>query len=233
MSCEKNDKYDYLIAMAALDAKDGDVEMFENLDVSDVTLSEKTEKRIGKLIKKSRRYPSASAVKARRVLSKAAVIALIVISVMFTAIMSVSAVREAVWDFIVRFYDEYITVDVRSKIPVSTPTEIREVRKPTLLPSGAEEAAVVSDAVYSADYSVGDELRLAYQQSLLNAGEVYIDSEMTSVSNIMVGEHDGILFTHEGGDGKEVLWTDGEYQYSLAGYGIDSAALILIAESVR
>ena len=51
MNCEEIDKYDYLIAMAALDAKNDDVEMFKSLDASDVVLSDKIVREIGKLIK--------------------------------------------------------------------------------------------------------------------------------------------------------------------------------------
>lgn len=39
MNCGKIDKYDYLIAMATLDAGLDDVGMFEKLDASEVVLS--------------------------------------------------------------------------------------------------------------------------------------------------------------------------------------------------
>lgn len=39
MNCGKIDKYDYLIAMATLDAGLDDAEMFEKLDASEVVLS--------------------------------------------------------------------------------------------------------------------------------------------------------------------------------------------------
>lgn len=41
MKCEKMDKFDYLIALATLDARDDDIEMYEDLDNSDVELSER------------------------------------------------------------------------------------------------------------------------------------------------------------------------------------------------
>lgn len=53
MNCEKIDKYDYLIAMATLDAKNNDVEMFEKLDTSDVVLSDQVVRKINRLIKQA------------------------------------------------------------------------------------------------------------------------------------------------------------------------------------
>ena len=110
MNCEKSDKYEYLIAMAILDAKNDDVEMFKNLDTSDVILSDRIVQKIGKLIKIKYKNPVRYTSKVSMMLSRVAVVALVVISIMFTAMMSVSA--------IVEWYDKYISVDYKSDDPV-------------------------------------------------------------------------------------------------------------------
>ena len=53
MNCGKIDKYDYLIAMATLDAGLDDAEMFEKLDASEVVLSNCTINKINNMIKSS------------------------------------------------------------------------------------------------------------------------------------------------------------------------------------
>lgn len=108
MNCGKIDKYDYLIAMATLDAGLDDAGMFEKLDASEVVLSNCTINKINNLIKSSRKCKTKDNSKARTVLSRVAVIALVVMSIAFAAMMSVSAIRNAIWNTIVEWYDKQL-----------------------------------------------------------------------------------------------------------------------------
>ena len=186
MNCEKIDKYDYLIAMATLDAKNNDVEMFENLDTSDVVLSDQVVRKINRLIKTSHRNPDKHITKVQMVFSRVAVIALVVISMMFTAMMSVSAIRNAVWNVIVEWYDKYISVDYETDDPVSPPTAIEEVRNPTLLPLGFEEEIVGNaKSMYVVEYYIGDDLCLVFSQSLIDPHNTDIDREASAMENVL------------------------------------------------
>lgn len=234
MNCEKIDKYDYLIAMATLDAKNNDVEMFENLDTSDVVLSDQVVRKINRLIKTSHRNPDKHITKVQMVLSRVALIVLVVISMMFTAMMSVSAIRNVVWNVIVEWYDKYISVDYETDDSVSPPTIIEEIRKPTLLPLGFEEDVVFDDKwSYFVEYYVGDDLCLVFRQSLIDTHNTYIDSEASAIENVLIGGFDGLLLTYEKNTDINIVWNDGEYRYTLTGYDIDSETLIMIAESVK
>ena len=234
MNCEKIDKYDYLIAMATLDAKNDDVEMFENLDTSDVVLSDQVFRKISRLIKTSNRDRNKHITKVQRVLSRVAVIALVVMSMMFTAMMSVSAIRNAVWNVIVEWYDKYISVDYETDAPVSPPTVIEEIRKPTLLPLGFEEEIVGNTkSSYVVEYYTVDDLCLVFRQSLIDTPNKDIDSETLTIKDVMIGAFDGILLIYEKNQVIEILWNDGEYRYTLTGYDIAPETLIMIAESVK
>ena len=235
MNCEKIDKYDYLIAMATLDAKNNDVEMFEKLDTSDVVLSDQVVRKINRLIKTSHRNPDKHITKVKMVLSRVAVVALVVISIMFTAMMSVSAIRNAVWNVIVEWYDKYISVSYKTNDPVSPPTIIEEIRKPTLLPLGFEEDVIFDDKwSYLAEYYVGDDLCLVFRQALIdNSNTYYIDSETSAIENVFIGGFDGMLLRYEKNTEIKILWNDGEYHYILTGYDITPETLIMIAESVK
>lgn len=234
MSFEKNDKFDYLIAMAELDAKNDDVEIFESLDTSDVVLSNMIDGKIAKLIEKECGNSRKNMTKVRRVLSRVAVVALVIISVMFTAMMSVSAVRSAVWNAVVEWYDKYISVEYKPDIPSTPPAVIEDIRKPALLPTGAEEEVIVQNkSSYIAEYYVGDDLCLMFRQSLLDKGEINVDDETAKREDVKNGNFTGVLFTYEKNDNIKIIWNDGEYTYTLTGYGIDSEILIMIARSVK
>ena len=93
MKCERMDQYDYLIALATLDAKDEDVRMFMELDDSDVVLSTRIVKKIEKLIRRASLYRTDGLIRLKRILSKVAIITLVIVSVVFTTLMSVSAMH--------------------------------------------------------------------------------------------------------------------------------------------
>ena len=70
MKCERMDKFDYLIALATMDAKDDDVKMFMELDDSDVVFSDRITDKIEKLIRRESVYRTCNFVKFKRILSK-------------------------------------------------------------------------------------------------------------------------------------------------------------------
>ena len=111
---------------------------------------------------------------------------------------------------------------------------MEEIRKPTLLPQGAEEEIIVNNKTsYIVEYYVGDDLYLMFRQSLLDKGSTYIDRETATMEDIIIGNFDGMLITHEKNTDINIIWNDGEYRYTLTGYDIDSEFLIMIAQSVK
>lgn len=237
MKCERMDKYDYLIALATLDAKDDDVKMFMELEDSDVVFSDRITDKIEKLIRRESVYKTDGFVKFKRILSRVAIIALVVISVMFTAMMSVSAIRSAIWEIITEWYEEYIAVGYvpEEGIEVREPPKmIEEIRKPTLLPLGAEEEVLGSTRqTFACEYYVEDDCYLSFKQSLLDESVGKFDGDDAVITKIMVGNYDGILFTYEKEDYIYILWNDTEYCYTITSTFLSVEELTLVAESVK
>ena len=236
MKCERMDKYDYLIALSTLDAKDDDVKMFMELDDSDVVLSERIIRKIEKLIRRESVYKSNEVVKFKRVLSRVAIITLVVISVMFTAMMSVSAIRNAVWEIITEWYEEYIAVgyvpEEGLEVP-EPPKMIEEVRKPTLLPLGAEEEiGIKSRSMFVSDYYVGDECYISFKQTLIDDASK-LDGDDAKMTEITVGKYSAYLFTYSEDNYVYVVWNDTQYAYTISSNILDIDTLIMIAESVK
>lgn len=236
MKCERMDKYDYLIALSTLDVKDDDVKMFMELDDSDVVLSERIIRKIEKLIRRESVYKSNEVVKFKRVLSRVAIITLVIISVMFTAMMSVSAIRNAVWEIITEWYEEYVAVGYvpeEGLEALEPPKMIEEIRKPTLLPLGVEEEiGIKSKSMFVCDYYVGDECYLSFKQTLIDDASK-LDSDDATMIRIMIGDHAAWLFTYETEEYAYILWNDTQYAYVISSNILDVDTLISIAESVK
>ena len=237
MKCERMDKYDYLIALSTLDAKDDDVKMFMELDDSDVVLSDHITNKIEKLIRRESAYKTTGFVQFKRILSKVAIITLVIISIMFTAMMSVSAIRTAAWEIITEWYEEYIAVgyvpEEGLEVP-EPPKMIEEIRKPTLLPLGAEEEILLNAKnMFVSEYYLGDDCYLSFKQSLLDESVGKFDGDDAVITKIMVGNYDGILFTYEKEDYIYILWNDTRYSYQISSTVLSIDELRLVAESVK
>lgn len=236
MKCERMDKYDYLIALATLDARDDDIQMFKELDDSDVVLSDRIQKKIEKLIRRESTYRDFGFKQFKQILSKAAIIMLVVISVMFAAMMSISAIRTAIWEIVTEWYEEYVAVGYEPEEGlevIEPPTKIEEIRKPTLLPLGAEEEVLGSTRrMFACEYYLGDSCYIAFKQFLLGDESGKVDGESIQMKEVFVGEYRATLFVNE--KNRYVIdWNDGEYAYRVASDFLSANELILIAESVK
>lgn len=237
MKCERMDSYDYLIALSTLEANDDDVKMFMELDDSDVVLSDRITRKIKKLIRRESLCKAVGLISCKRILSKAAIITLVVISVMFTTLMSVSAIRTAVWEIITEWYEEYLSVgfvsqdDFEAKDP---PKMIEEIRKPMLLPLGAEENVVGSTKnVFVCEYYVENQCYILFEQSLLKNELNKFDGDDANITKLTVCNHDARLFTYANDDYIYILWNDNEYAYTIASTIMSVEELISVAESVK
>lgn len=237
MKCERMDQYDYLIALATLDAKDDDVRTFMELDDSDVVFSARMMRKIGKLIRRASLYRTDGLIKLKRMLSQVAIITLVVVAVVFTALMSVSAIRSAVWEIITEWYEEYIAVGYMPEEGLEVPEApkmIEEIRKPTLLPLGAEEEIGINmKSRFDCDYYVGDDCYVSFMQYLLNGKAIKVDGDDATMTKIMVGEYDAYLFTYSKEEYTIILWNDGEYAYFISSTVLETDDLIAVAASVK
>ena len=236
MKCERMDKYDYLIALATLDARDDDIQMFKELDDSDVVLSDRIQKKIEKLIRRESTYRDFGFKQFKQILSKAAIIMLVVISVMFAAMMSISAIRTAIWEIVTEWYEEYVAVGYEPEEGlevVEPPTKIEEIRKPTLLPLGAEEEILGSTRnTYASEYYLGDDCYIIFKQLLITSEVGRLDGEDIQMTEIFIGDYEAYLFVDENGR-CTIDWTDGDYAYRMVSDFLSGDDLILIAESVK
>lgn len=96
MNIEIGDKLDLLIAFSANDCGNDDVEMFRNLDTSDVTLSNEFYARLRRLINRYKRKPTLTLT--RKFLVRVAVALMAIMSIGFLTAMAIPNVRNAIFD---------------------------------------------------------------------------------------------------------------------------------------
>lgn len=182
-------------------------------------------------------------------------IALAIFSAAFISVMSISALREAVWRIITEWYEDYVvltfdkgnseTTDVpeTTLLDVTTdtvvpsdipPTIIEKVRKPTALPEGAEEEIVrQSKLVVMIDYYLGDDWIGGYTQSILyEENELHIDNREAVIQELKINGYDAVVLQGENEFDKKLCWSGGEYSYLIVS-SLDVSEMVMMGESLR
>lgn len=213
------DALDFLIMKAIPYAKDTDLERYLSAD-PDLTLSEKDKEKIIKRTEKSyadshKKYrPVFEAVK------RVAAAVLIAISLLFASAMSVKEVREAVWDIIVGWYEEYIRLDFSkgSDLPAPSQNEAAKfVYKEPRIDEGYERYVIAQDEnEFGIEYEK-DSTLIVYRQYLINDKRVFTNNHNTVVSEIKIGNFVAYAFTYFVNEAEQntIVWQDETYIYSI------------------
>ena len=251
MRYSEDKKFDYLINLALLDCGDKDYEMFMSIDETSVVVDENLNKKVFRLIRRKEREQKA--IKVRRVAVMVAIITMLIMSVCFVTIMAIEPIRNAIWNTIIEWHDDYISVKYEpeteqnqatepeeqpstekptDEIIIIPPTTIEEVRKPTYTIEGAQEVSFSNSTVAVSEYYVGEDLAYIFTQYLLKESEKYFDSESAQVTSIDINGHTGTLLTYSEKTEKSLIWNDGEYVYVMLSYALSREEMINIAKSV-
>ncbi len=230
---EFNSKIDALLVIAANKLVEKDVNYLHSINTSDIIITKKLDRKIRRRIRiyDKRTVWSGMPIAFRRVVAAA----LVFCTVSFCACMSVSAVREAVWGTILKWYDKFVSVFyVTEETP---PTIIEEYREPQLHPAKLTRiVAAQSEKQYVIIYNdINNNMVMVYQQFLINdKSAVQIDNEDCTMKSVKVNLNEGTMFIYK--DNKIIItWHDNNYAYilQLESSLADAEAIIQIAESVK
>lgn len=243
----QGNKLDALITASLYRNVSRDAEAFLNLDVSGIKDNPRIKNRI---LNRAKNKRSASWISTLRI---AAVACLIIMSMIFTACMCITEVREAMWDAFIEWYDDHIHVyfeqddaietgdseEGSAEIPIEPPNSIEKRAKATYLPEGyyAEENEATSLYADSFYYDPAGNMMFRLLQRVIDEesdSDVMIDNENDPITTMYINGNEGILVEYYDMPGLYYLvWQDESYQYSLYGSFTSVSELMKIAEGIR
>ena len=235
------DMIDVLLYASAPYTGKNEIEAYNVAD-PEIRLSEKAKKRIQNRLRREREYKEQHERYSPvwEISKRVAVIILVVLSVSFVSVMSVEAVRVALWEAILEWGEESIHIWYESTDgEPEVLTEILEYKEPRGI--GDEYVryeGYKNDYRYCVEYEKNDCI-ITYHQELLKDNSMYLSNEDTSVQEIQIQSHLGIMSEFFAGNTKitTITWTDDEYIYILIFNtltdGIPFEDMIEIAESVQ
>ncbi|MBQ4584960.1 MAG: DUF4367 domain-containing protein [Clostridia bacterium] len=223
MTCSSEERIDLLLELLVEGCGDDELELYNSIDTTNVTFSKRFERNKEKILSKGKLEPFA--VQFKRVLSRVAIICLVVLSLSFATMMSVSAVRQAVWNTIVEIFNEYFEISHENSDDTTGEaiTEIQIVHKPATLPEGVEEEILINGKrMFLADYYKGDEHLGMFRQTILDeTSSVHVNSEMVTISSYEINKNHITIIDYNNGT-VSMFWSDDYYFYTIDGYDIDT-----------
>ncbi len=223
--------FDLLLYLAARISCESEVDEILAADISDITVTPREIKRGHKIIRRSKKRSPFGALKI------ALVACLVCLSLAFTACMCIPKVRDAVKEAVLEWYEDHIGIRFcapEAETPPTPATEITQKAYASYLPNTYVPRVDVDETnTYAISYYLNEEFAFFLNQSLINADH-WADSEETEVQSLVINGNEAVLvhyLTEE--NYYELIWNDGVYMYSIAGYFKTTDALIKIAEGIK
>lgn len=250
----RSERFDLLIEASLERVIENDANAFLQIDTSEIKDNPKLKRRVLNIAASDEPLIS------RRSPIRIALIAcLLAIAVMFTACMCMPKVREAIWDTIVQWYNDHISVTFRSNEEntnntndtneintensepniINKPSTILNKAEPTYLPMGYygvenESTLMLVDTFY---YDSEDNIKFRLLQSVFYTDDdiqTLIDNENDPIFTININGYEGILVEYTDTPGLYYLvWQDNSYRYSLYGSFSSREELTKIAQGIK
>ena len=161
----KNDKLDALIIMSGDVLIKKNYELYQNTDVSGVIKPKSLDRRVMRNINRENRKKEYGNL--YKYFGRCAVLILVVCTVSFAVMMSVEAVRSAVWNAIIEFFDDYLSIsyvmdsEVPDKIEQKSELEIGR-------PEWEKQVVADNNSMYVVVYRENGEKIITYMQRVID-----------------------------------------------------------------
>jgi len=245
-----SDKFDHLIGLAAVKCTEEEARALNDLDTDNVSFDASYYRKRNKAINKYKQRAFVGITKAAAI--RVAAVLMIMITLTCVLIGCVPELRRAIYDAIVEWYNEYFTVryedpdgkekeaghseesTTETEISADAPEYIVEIRKPTDLPEGVwEDAVVQNNTSMTFDYYIGDEYLFSFTQMILKPNDNYFDNEDVNVMLIKINGNDATAVEHVGKKDIDIFWNDNAYSYHIFSTECDLETLLEYAKSVK
>ena len=187
-----------------------EVEAYKALPDEDVVFSKEFEDNVRAINKrrKSLFY------KATKTVPRRIAVVLIAAVITFTMMMSVSAIRTPILNFVIKTYDSFISIFVEKDEEIKLPTSIEHMCLPTYLPEGYIEISSENSGFKSTTIWMNDSSMMILLQDIISEDtKITIDNQELDYETISVNKHNIHYYVKDGY--YFVIWSDGYYIFTL------------------
>ncbi len=211
----KNDKLDALILLSGSVLIDENVKLFESTDTSCVLRPRSLDRRVKRNIKReSLKNDFGTFFKyAKRV----AAVILVICTISFAAIISVDAVRKAVWNIVVEFFDDYLSISFATEENNPTNEDLNN-ETATMEKGWKRDIIFYNGDTFLAEYFNNGTIMFTYEISHITDTSNPFGSENAEVEHLKILDYDALLFVTPEDEFYGLSWIDGEYLHTLLAF---------------
>lgn len=221
--------FDILMKLAVNKCMEDEIALFDSLDVSEVTVSDKTRRKVTMTLRRQSIRNSAWLQMTKRVV----VACLVFVTVFFASAMCIQPVRAAFWNAIVTWYEEYIGIVFEKGEEIEYPTTIEERILPESLPDEWEIEVLVESIVRNEYMLSGPSNEIVlYSQNIVDEAEMWYDNTDCEVNEITIHDQTEAYWIHYADGSNTITWR-GKYIFTLAGLDVSKEMLVEIAEVIK
>ncbi|MCI8388373.1 MAG: DUF4367 domain-containing protein [Clostridiales bacterium] len=225
----KNDKLDAMMMMASKSLVKQNENEWLAIDDTNIEVPKSLNHKVMKMIRNEQQKKEFG--KLYIIGKRVVAVFLIVCTISLAMILSVEAVREKIWETLMKWYEDHIAI---SNVVDSAPEIIEIKREPISVPEKwNKEVMADNNYMYALRYIMDGERILTYNQLIIDESDMLVDNKNIDIKDIQVGKHSGNLFYTD--NIITLVWCDGEYNYIISTDSmiISEKELMEIANSVK
>lgn len=187
-----------------------EVEAYKALPDEEVVFSKEFEDKV-RAINKRRRSLFYRATKSvpRRI-----AVVLIAAVITFTMIMSVSAIRTPILNFVIKTYDSFISIFVEKDEEIKLPTSIEHMYLPAFLPEGYIEISSENNEINAKSIWMNKNAIIILSQNIISVdSKIVIDNQDADYQTTMIDKNEIYYYSKNGF--YTMYWSDGYYIFTL------------------
>lgn len=187
-----------------------EVEAYKALPDEDVVFSKEFEDNVRAINKrrKSLFY------KATKTVSRRIAVVLIAAVITFTMMMSVSAIRTPILNFVIKTYDSFISIFVEKDEEIKLPTSIEHMYLPAFLPEGYIEISSENNEINAKSIWMNKNAIIILSQNVISEdSKIVIDNQDADYQTTMIDKNEIYYYSKNGF--YTMYWSDGYYIFTL------------------
>lgn len=227
------EKFDALLSLASAECVKEEAEAFLSADISE----------IGDNPQMLRKVLGGSRKGKWHTVKIILLVALLCMSIAFTACMLVPEIRQAIWNVLVRGHDDHVEINFEenseknSITPVAEyPNTIEKKMELTYVPEGyAINDECLSSMQYSIDYKSNEYAReFIVVQSIITDVDSFASENEERITYVEISGVKAILMECREEEGiYKLIWQDNQYRYTICGSFVSIYEIIRIAEGIK
>jgi hypothetical protein len=156
----------------------------------------------------------------------------LIIILSFASVMSVSAVRKQVFEFISEIFEKYSQIHYEESEPSGKPTissDDFEAKTPEYIPEGFELYLEDMQGIVRLDYAKDNDF-VSYEQIRLEQVSMQINTEGVELEDLTFNDLPAKYYSNQGV--QNLIWFDDSYQYMVSST-LDREEVFKVAESIK